>query len=634
MVSYEKQGYRFASSLWPLWNPQDFNGQCMLHQRPDLYVMPVYNNCHILYLQMLYVIWIMANNHFVAAFHSPHMTTYSPVRLFLTPRLVSRKSLATHGVSTGRKAIRTATTHAEQHDATSGRRRFRRPQQRLATAAPIESQKSNTADSQTQYTSVDEGRLVEGFLNTMRMLPTSVAIVTASPADSGERRGARNEDVFLRQTKTLRKKCDKILAEAIRLLRVPGRKAQKSEPSIHQSAELRTGDDIDTRLKVVRGGIEALRGVKVLRDLWEVQRRFERRSETCGGDNAARDEKLARAGLQAVRGILRIVMENIPNTEVVATKDTTLDQLLASIRSLGQEFSEKPAHPLPSLNPNESSTTDQNPKHAYSGLVIGSLTSLSRKPPTITFNVNKTSSVLAAIKSSRKFLIHTLHTRPASISLAHAHSSKTRDIQAGTKISYGAYSRGLPTAFAAPAVKQVMFCELCKEEPVDGLVEVGDHVIVVARVVGIETPKVIASGRAWRGPDKRVDESHGLWYVDRHYRGAAPVIHVDAAKDTRLRPGLAHAVRRPLRTTQQSSDEMIAQEEAPRKGGDVSSLEVNDEYVSALQPNSEMPIEPQAGVQSEEDVSEESTDALSKDSELEKWDAIAALIKANTAKKR
>lgn len=72
-----------------------------------------------------------------------------------------------------------------------------------------------------------------------------------------------------------------------------------------------------------------------------------------------------------------------------------------------------------------------------------------------------------------------------------------------------------PPLLAADGIIKVLRCELIEEK---GLVEVGDHVLVLGKVLGIIEP----AGHEAR----RTTEQRGLCYLDRGYRQVGAVIEL------------------------------------------------------------------------------------------------------------
>lgn len=72
-----------------------------------------------------------------------------------------------------------------------------------------------------------------------------------------------------------------------------------------------------------------------------------------------------------------------------------------------------------------------------------------------------------------------------------------------------------PPLLAAEGITRVLRCEVLEEADSGGLVEVGDHVLVLGKVVGILVP-----------PGKEDDELPGLGYADGKYRGLGEVLEV------------------------------------------------------------------------------------------------------------
>lgn len=164
-------------------------------------------------------------------------------------------------------------------------------------------------------------------------------------------------------------------------------------------------------------------------------------------------------------------------------------------------------------------------KRIFRGMTVSSFTTLTLTPtPIITFNIRKPSRTLDAIRESRQFLVHILSATDEGAKTAHNFTQgNAKDAFAG--VSYAVWNAGsvapLPL-LSSPGVTKVLRCKLREEAP-GGLVEVGDHVLVLADVESIIEPPPTKHRAAM--------EDRGLSYLDRAYREVGETIEVMDAKE-------------------------------------------------------------------------------------------------------
>ncbi len=155
---------------------------------------------------------------------------------------------------------------------------------------------------------------------------------------------------------------------------------------------------------------------------------------------------------------------------------------------------------------------------------MSSFTTLTLTPtPIITFNIRRPSQTLTAIAESKQFFIHILSATESGARVADAF---TRGNGPGSDVFHnplftvlkrrGADLDGSldPPLLAAEGITKVLRCELKEGQ---GLVEVGDHVLVLGRVLSIIEPSV---------GQRHDDEQSGLCYLDREYRQVGSVIRL------------------------------------------------------------------------------------------------------------
>ncbi|KAK4181475.1 flavin reductase like domain-containing protein [Triangularia setosa] len=149
-------------------------------------------------------------------------------------------------------------------------------------------------------------------------------------------------------------------------------------------------------------------------------------------------------------------------------------------------------------------------------MTMSSFTSLSLRPtPIISFNIATPSRTFDAVSSSRQFNIHILTNDPSGARIADwlargnaAGLEVFEQLQQECGCSYEGGEKGEAPVIKGPGVLYVLRCQLL-EKPLDGLVKVRDHYIVLGEVREI----VEVNGN---GGDK--GEKFGLMYADRKYR--------------------------------------------------------------------------------------------------------------------
>ena len=166
----------------------------------------------------------------------------------------------------------------------------------------------------------------------------------------------------------------------------------------------------------------------------------------------------------------------------------------------------------------------------FRGMTVSSFTTLTLTPaPIVTFNIRRPSRTLDAIRESRQFLIHILSATDAGAAVAHNFTQgNSGDVFAGQKFAVWNCGSKCPLPLlASPGVMKVLRCKLREGNPEDGLVEVGDHVLVLADVESIIEPPPTKHRAAL--------EDRGLSYLDRAYREVGEVIEVvDPKEDENL----------------------------------------------------------------------------------------------------
>ncbi|KAI9829238.1 MAG: hypothetical protein M1819_006418 [Sarea resinae] len=183
---------------------------------------------------------------------------------------------------------------------------------------------------------------------------------------------------------------------------------------------------------------------------------------------------------------LRTLMRTIPHPIVVVT--TT---------------SPSPSQPPSSKTPIEDDHHHQQQTHnlhpSFRGMTLSSFTTVTLSPhPTISFNIRLPSSTYTALSTNTSFLVHLLRATSSGAAIAHTFTQPGDPFRAlassgvdvgllhGTQRAEkddGPTTPGLPLLGGA-GVKTVLRCVL--DRPA---IPVGDHVIVLGRVVGILEPR-------------------------------------------------------------------------------------------------------------------------------------------------
>lgn len=178
-------------------------------------------------------------------------------------------------------------------------------------------------------------------------------------------------------------------------------------------------------------------------------------------------------------------------------------------------------------------TTTSSPQQGPDprGMTMSSFTSLTLHPtPIVTFNVATPSRTLDAVSSSRVFNVHVLSgdaegarvadwfRRGNAAGLGVFDPARMREgcgceVVAGeTQQDLSEKQREAPL-LRGKGVLYVLRCRLLDDEPARGLLQVRDHVLVLAEVV-----RIIAGTAGGAAAAGEQDERFGLVYADRRYR--------------------------------------------------------------------------------------------------------------------
>jgi flavin reductase (DIM6/NTAB) family NADH-FMN oxidoreductase RutF len=163
---------------------------------------------------------------------------------------------------------------------------------------------------------------------------------------------------------------------------------------------------------------------------------------------------------------------------------------------------------------------DRGTPPRFKGMTVSSFTTLTLTPmPIVTFNIRRPSQTLNAISESKQFLIHILSATESGARVADAFTrGNGRDVfrngafEVLRKRGGNATESLEPPLLAADGIIKVLRCRILEDQ---GLVDVGDHVLILGKVVSIIDPAP--------RKDAKVEE-RCLCYLDREYRQVGPVI--------------------------------------------------------------------------------------------------------------
>jgi flavin reductase (DIM6/NTAB) family NADH-FMN oxidoreductase RutF len=178
--------------------------------------------------------------------------------------------------------------------------------------------------------------------------------------------------------------------------------------------------------------------------------------------------------------------------------------------------------------------TSKPPYSVYRGMTLSSFTTLTLTPsPIVTFNIRQPSRTLNAIKKSKHFLIHILSATASGARVADAFTKGNdadvfaRDdcfrVQKEVLKENGSSYPGLELPrLEADGVLKVLRCEVLdaglSKDRISGLVQVGDHVLLLAKV------HEILEATKSSNEDEAKEASNGLFYADGRYRKVGDVI--------------------------------------------------------------------------------------------------------------
>ncbi|KAH7409461.1 flavin reductase like domain-containing protein [Cadophora sp. MPI-SDFR-AT-0126] len=197
----------------------------------------------------------------------------------------------------------------------------------------------------------------------------------------------------------------------------------------------------------------------------------------------------------------------------------------------------------------------------YRGMTLSSFTSLSMSPqPLVTFNIGFPSRTLSALTENQHCLIHVLKANPKGMALADAftkgnivqttslegeneHESGREDLEANVKKSITAFELAAQTEsnlkvrlhtikrprkadvhlpiIDSIALKAVLECKILGqgEREGGGLIRIGDHALVIAKVTGIAEVADFSPSRFFPRQG-RMSSGNALCYVDGVYTAA------------------------------------------------------------------------------------------------------------------
>lgn len=190
------------------------------------------------------------------------------------------------------------------------------------------------------------------------------------------------------------------------------------------------------------------------------------------------------------------------------------------------------------------------PEPYYRGMTLSSFTTLSLTPPLITFNIRAPSRTLSAIQQSGVFFIHVLEASQDGATVADSFTKGNADgVEVGeafrakdglftvenvtyelSKTDDGSGNRELDLPkLTGKGVKRVLACELYRPSSAsdpslaDGIIKVGEHVLIVAKVSAIFPEQGIVQTED--------NGEYGLSYVDGRYRMVGKTIMAHDTKN-------------------------------------------------------------------------------------------------------
>ena len=197
-------------------------------------------------------------------------------------------------------------------------------------------------------------------------------------------------------------------------------------------------------------------------------------------------------------------------------------------------------HPVVIITASVPHEANQSPlETTFRGMTVSSFNTVTLDPtPLVSFNVRTPSATHTALTASGIFLAHFLSSTAFGARIAdvfakgnnatgQAFKDLAIDGRGNVKIFTGPEIRGAPLLIGSGVLRALR----CRVLPGKEIV-VGDHVVLVAEVVGIlETPRNEAGVNN--------GEEMGLMYVDQGYKriGAAIIIDEEGAKDSNARRG-------------------------------------------------------------------------------------------------
>jgi flavin reductase (DIM6/NTAB) family NADH-FMN oxidoreductase RutF len=161
-------------------------------------------------------------------------------------------------------------------------------------------------------------------------------------------------------------------------------------------------------------------------------------------------------------------------------------------------------------------------------MTVSSFTTLTLTPmPIVTFNIRRPSQTLNAISQSKQFFIHILSATESGARVADAFTKgNAPDVFRNRAFEVlrrrgSSSTEGLdPPLLAADGIMKVLRCQVLEDR---GLLEVGDHVLVLGEVISIIEPAPKGEAEV---------EERGLCYLDSEYRQVGPVIELPKDKPT------------------------------------------------------------------------------------------------------
>jgi flavin reductase (DIM6/NTAB) family NADH-FMN oxidoreductase RutF len=226
----------------------------------------------------------------------------------------------------------------------------------------------------------------------------------------------------------------------------------------------------------------------------------------------------------------------------------------------------------------------ERPHKDFCGATISSMTSVTLGPPAIiSFNLKTPSTTLDSILANKEFRIHLLTANRDGAEVAnsfikHKHEEAFDHLRAhGRSIGTGAgYQEVPPPTLHGPGIRGYLLCTVLK----DKCIEVGDHMVVIARVDGIRP----------RDYDALPGGMGCLMYANQQYKrhGDALILH---ERSSPLRPAASEGNLAAIRFIGENEPELVRRlTMLLREGGGISEENRQSEKTGELSVKDGAPI--------------------------------------------